>query len=172
MAKIEVRPTNPSDQDGLHTLYRESFGKMLRKDYPQQILDRALPLLSQVNEALISSGKYYLANDEAGNVMGAGGWSHEMPGQGRIIPGTIHIRHFAVLPKFAHRGVARAIFDRCLDDAVEAASVECFSTKTAQPFYASLGFAVIREFDVNMGPELAFPSVHMKMEVGKGRMHI
>lgn len=167
MAKIEIRATESSDRNQLHALYRESFGTMLGKDYPEQFLDRALPLLSQVNEALISSGKYYLASDEAGNVMGAGGWSYETPGQGGIIPGHIHIRHFAVSPKFARRGAARAIFERCLNDASEVACVECFSTKTAQPFYASLGFDVIREFDVIMGPDLVFPSVHMKLDVGK-----
>ncbi len=166
MTNFEIRPTDRSDAQELNALYLKSFGVLLKPDYPAEMLEAVLPLLSRANTELIDSGTYYVAANDSGQFKGAGGWSRETPGSGEVVPGHIHLRHFAVLPEASMQGIGRAIFERCIEDADTFNVIECFSTKTAQRFYQSVGFEVVREIEIPMGPDVKFSSVHMKLEAG------
>lgn len=121
-------------------------------------------------------------------LIGCGGWTPRSPFQ-EDIP---HLRHFATHPQHTRKGVARAIWnqtwkDWCdyhyfkesetnhdnatkrkeVDDSSSLSvsqrpDMEVLSTLSAESFYASLGFAKVRDIDVPFGPNCLFPSILMR----------
>lgn len=158
---MQITIATKHDATALESLYARSYGTLLKPDYPTDLLDRALPLLCRVNPALIEAGSYYVARNLTGTIIGAGGWSLAEPGSGMLRSGHVHLRHFAVDPDMARCGIGRMLFEACRAAASEARVFECFSTRTAVPFYSSLGFKLNKEINIEMNPDLAFPSIHM-----------
>lgn len=77
-----------------------------------------------------------------------------------------HLRHFATDPTLARQGIGQAIWQRILQDSVahfgEEPTFDVFSTRTAVPFYASLGFQTNDQMQhVRLG-EVDFPIVCMQ----------
>ena len=102
---LTIRPARRDDIPGIDALLARSYPQLLKADYPPSVLVTALPLISRANPQLVQSGTYYVALDEAGRVLGAGGWSFGAP-QGGLADGvTAHIRHFATDPAAVRRGV-------------------------------------------------------------------
>ncbi|WP_259780422.1 GNAT family N-acetyltransferase [Aestuariispira ectoiniformans] len=161
MSKVMIREAVMEDVPALEALFKASYGELLKTDYPGPLLERALPMLSKVNLGLIERGQFFVALSMDGDLAGAGGWSYEPPGHGETVPGRAHIRHVAVSPKHTGRGVGRHIIDHCRDHAGDIHILECFATLSAVRFYEKLGFEVLREFDVALGGEIPFSSVHM-----------
>jgi hypothetical protein len=69
--------------------------------YDDAVLAVALPLMTQANPMLLASGSYYLTITEESRTVACGGWTHERPGSGEIVPSLAHIRHFATHPDWA-----------------------------------------------------------------------
>lgn len=110
-----------------------------------------------------ASGTYYVAESNAGALVGCGGWSSERPGSGDTIEGEWYVRHFATHPKSLGRGIGRSVLDRCFIDAQPfIRTLHCFSTLNAEPFYRACGFETIGPIDVPMGPTRRFPCILMK----------
>ncbi|MBX2830224.1 MAG: GNAT family N-acetyltransferase [Rhodospirillales bacterium] len=169
--KLEV--ANPSDAKAVSALFARSYAKLLQDDYPPEILASAMPYLSRANPELLGSGTYYLVKTDAGQVIGAGGWTSMRPSapgapgtkEIDVQTGLAHIRHFAVDPDHTRQGIGKMLFDRCVKDAVATKGVthfECYATLTARSFYESLGFEVIGTFDAPFAPDFTFPSLHMR----------
>lgn len=139
----------------------------MRGSYEAAVLAAALPMITQANPALLSSGTYYLAESADGVLAGCGGWTRERPGSGDIVPRLGHIRHFATHPHWVRRGVGRAIYERCQSDARLAGvrRLECFASLNGLRFYESLGFEAIRPIDIPMGARLKFSSVLMERSI-------
>jgi GNAT superfamily N-acetyltransferase len=161
MSAFRIAIASAEDKADLEALYRASYGTLLKPDYPPEQLENALPLLARVNDDLIGSGTYYVARDRESRLLGAGGWTRSEPGTGALTPGHAHIRHFAVDPSAGHRGIGRGLFEQCLNAAGRDIVFECFSTRTAVPFYRSLGFEPVGEIVLPMAPNVGFPSVRM-----------
>ncbi|MFQ5622406.1 MAG: GNAT family N-acetyltransferase [Paracoccaceae bacterium] len=157
-----VRNSKRSDLPLVDALLQRAFRILLKPDYPPSLLVTAVPKISRANPLLLASGSYYVAVSGE-DVLGCGGWSRRHPHGSRPEPGHAHVRHFATDPDQARRGVGRAIMERCVSDArAEGISVlECYSTRTAEPFYRALGFSRVREIVADLGPGVAFPAVIM-----------
>ncbi|GGH29729.1 Acetyltransferase, GNAT family [Cribrihabitans marinus] len=153
-----VRPTSKADLAAVDALLARSYPRLLKADYPPSVLVTALPLISRAQPALLASGTYYVA-EEAAEILGAGGWTRDGK---RADLG--HIRHVATDHRALRRGVGRAILRHALDMARAAGVTEmaCWSTRTAVPFYAALGFETLGPMQVELGPGIRFPAVRMK----------
>jgi len=166
--KLEI--ANPSDAKAVSALFARSYAKLLQNDYPPELLVSAMPYLSRANPELLGSGTYYLVKTDAGQVIGAGGWTSMRPGAPNaqdidVQAGLAHVRHFAVDPQHTRQGIGKMLFDRCIKDAMATKGVthfECYSTLSARSFYQSLGFEVIGTFDAPFAPDFTFPSLHMR----------
>ena len=106
--------------------------------------------MTGAQDALLTSGTYWVARDGDGIALGAGGWTRERPGHGSITPGLGHIRHVVARLGRTREGIGRALMDRVLASARVAgmARLEALSTLTAVPFYAACGFRTEERVDV------------------------
>jgi GNAT superfamily N-acetyltransferase len=164
---IVIRPATPTDMAAVDALLARSYPRLLAADYPPSVLVTAVPIIARARPELLASGRYFVAL--AGRVaVGAGGYSLAAPGarggpEGASEAGTAHIRHVATDPDHLRRGIARALMARIFAAAAAEGAVrfDCLSTRTAVPFYASVGFAVLGEVEVPLAPGIGFPAVRM-----------
>ncbi|MBC07591.1 GNAT family N-acetyltransferase [Thalassospira sp.] len=166
MAAITLHIATPDDADAVTALFKRSYATFLVDDYAPDVLERGMAFLARANPDLLASGTYYLAKTEAGDVVGAGGWTAVRPGSddADVQTGLAHVRHFAVDPAYARMGIASMLFDRCVEDAKASENVtrfECYSTLSARRFYETRGFRVIGDFAAPFAPDFSFPSLHM-----------
>lgn len=160
--EMTIRATNAGDLPLVDALLAASYPVLLKPDYAPSTLVTCLPLITRARPELLSSGTYYLAEDGDG-ALAAGGWTHGAP-QGGVGPRDVgHIRHVVTHPKSLRRGLARAILERSFR-AARTSGVRwmmCQSTRTAEPFYASMGFQRRGEIDIRLAPGISFPAVEM-----------
>ncbi len=166
---ITIRIAQRADLAAVDTLLARSYPKLLSADYPPSVIVTALPIISRARPELLASGRYYLAFSEAGQLLGAGGWSAGAPGPsdhpvGQVPVGRVgHVRHLATDPGAVRQGVARALM-QVVFTAASAAGVtqmECLSTRTAVPFYEAVGFRVLGPVEVPLRAGIVFPAVQM-----------
>jgi N-acetylglutamate synthase-like GNAT family acetyltransferase len=160
-----IRTATPDDGEAVSTLLSSSYPVLMRSAYDARTLGPALEFMTHAQPALLESGTFYLAQDDAGDIVGCGGWTREYPQDGTIKHGIGHVRHFATHPDWLGHGIGRAIFERCKTAAHDAGIeyFECLASLNAVGFYESLGFIRIREIEVAMGAEVRLPSVYMRL---------
>ena len=159
---MELRIASRADLGAVDALLSRSYPALLKADYPPSVLVTALPLISRANPALLRSGTYWLA-EEDGRLVGAGGWTAAAPVAGEGAPGLANVRHVVSDPGMLRRGVARAVLGAAMAQARLAGmrGIAALSTRTAVPFYAALGFALIEETEIALRPGIDFPAVRM-----------
>jgi GNAT superfamily N-acetyltransferase len=154
-ATLTLRPARLADLAAVDLLLQRSYPRLLKADYPPSTLVCAVPLLVRANPRLLASGRYFLAL-RGGRLLGAGGYS---PGAG----GLAHIRHVATDPDALRQGIGAAV----LRHVFAAAAGEglrrfaCLATRTAVPFYQSLGFRALGPVTVPLAPGIGFEAVQM-----------
>jgi len=160
---LSIRIATPEDAPAVDALMKRSYGRLLKDDYPAEILIAALPLMARANPKLLASGTYFLVEDDADGLLGAGGWTPTAPGDMPNTPGLGHIRHVATDDRAVRRGVGRMILERCIAEAKAAGleRLEALSTLTAVAFYEAMGFEDIEPVAVPMGPHVMLPSIRM-----------
>lgn len=166
-SEIRVRPAGPKDIPALDTMLFRAFDTLLRADYPADVLDRAVMMMGRARVDLVVSGGYFVATDDKGRVLGAGGWSAVPPHGGDQEAHVGNVRHFGVDPDAARQGVASAVMERVIRDAVAhgVKQLDCLSTRSAVGFYKSMGFEAIGEAEVMLARDLVFPVVRMRRRV-------
>ncbi|KAL7560344.1 hypothetical protein ACA910_020265 [Epithemia clementina (nom. ined.)] len=178
--KIEwnVRPATPDDAEAVNEVLRTSYSEVMRPDYDEELLMKAVPHMSTARETLLTCGTWYVVeHPTTKQIVGCGGWTAEAPkveslavsessaGE-QLVP---HLRHFACHPQWTRCGVARAIWNRTWKEVSERfgsdTSMEVFSTITAVPFYGSMGFKVSKQIEIPLdGKSIMFPAVLMRRE--------
>jgi GNAT superfamily N-acetyltransferase len=163
---ISIRVATPDDAAAVRHVLLHSYPALMAGAYDPELLARALPLITRPHPKLLAGGTYYLAEAD-GDPAGCGGWSWNRPGGDELEPGLAHIRHFATHSDWTGRGVGRALYERCEQDARAAVAdrFECYASLNGEAFYAALGFARIGAIEVAMGPGLDFPSILMRRSI-------
>jgi GNAT superfamily N-acetyltransferase len=169
---FRLRRARPDDLSALDDLLARSYPRLLKHDYPPSVLVTVLPLIVRAQPGLLASGRYFVAVDEdSGRMLGAGGYSLAPPDP----QGVAHaprgerrgnIRHVATDPDALRQGVGRGVMT-CILTAAAAEGVtefDCLSTRTAVPFYATMGFQVVGPVMVPMAPGIAFPAIRMRRQ--------
>lgn len=164
---LTLRRAKPTDLSAVDRLLSRSYPRLLKGDYKPSVLVTALPIISRARPELLASGRYFLAETDEGQVIGAGGWSVAAPGHGQDASQTAHVRHVAVDPARLRQGVGSAVMSEIIVDALRHGIrwLDCMSTRTAIPFYDALGFRVLHEVDVPLAPGIIFPAVRMMRQI-------
>ena len=163
-----VRSAAKGDIAAVDALLARTYPRLLKPDYPPSVLVTALPLISRAQPALVTSGTYYVAEDAAGRILGAGGATAAIPGKpGLAEAGRANVRHVVTDDRAVRRGVGRAIHSRCFDAARAKGMIwmHCLSTRTAVPFYRAMGFIELGEVTVPLAPGIDFPAVEMRRDL-------
>ncbi|MEP3330127.1 GNAT family N-acetyltransferase [Sedimentitalea sp.] len=81
-------------------------------------------------------------------IVGAGGWTRD-----KVHHQRAHVRHVVSDHRLRRRGIARAVIRHSLNAAEGQGITEmaCWSTLTAEPLYASMGFVSERPMEVPCG---------------------
>ena len=165
---LTIRTARPSDLSAVDGLLARSYPRLLAADYAPSVMVLALPIIARARPELLTSGRYYVALGPNAQLLGAGGWSAAAPGpsdqpEGRAGGSIGHVRHLVTDPDALRQGVARAVMAAVFAAAKDAGMVamDCLSTRTAVPFYASIGFRAVGAVDVPLRPAIVFPAVRM-----------
>lgn len=162
-----VRVSTSADTPAVQRLLETSYPRLMASAYDEADLLPALRAMTKANPALLSSGRYYVAESVEGAIVGCGGWSHERPGTNEVEAGLAHIRHFGTHPDWTKRGIGRAIYQSC-EGAARAAGVdafECHSSLNAEKFYVSLGFERVRFMNIELESGRLFRAVLMRRQL-------
>lgn len=165
---ITIRRARPGDLAAVDRLLARSYPRLLAADYQPSVMVLAVPIISRARPELLASGRYFLAVDATGHVVGAGGWSVGRPdGAPGTAAETGHVRHVATDPDVTRQGIGRRLLREAMADAAGAGvrRMECLSTLTAVPFYAALGFRSLGPIEVPLGPGIVFPAIRMLAEL-------
>src|ERR1700733_5056430 len=103
--QTRLRTARPSDANAVSSLLAASYSQLLLACYSPEILDKALPLITRSNSALLASGTYYVAETAAGQMVGCGGWASNPPEAETVTRDEAHIRHFATHPSSLRQGI-------------------------------------------------------------------
>lgn len=169
---IRIRTAECGDAAAVRELLRASYAALLAGHYDAELASEASSSSAEHVVRLLPSGRYYVAEHDA-CVVGCGGWSWDSSLAGVDRPHTAMIRAFAVEPGWTRRGIAGAIFRRCLA-AAESAGAEWLAVRSsinAEPFYASLGFASLHPLKVTLPSGRAVDAVLMELELS-GEAHV
>lgn len=154
---LSVRPAAAVDLAAVDTLLARSYPRLLKADYPPSVMVLAVPLLARAKPRLVSCGTYYVVEDGAGCILGAGGWTRNG------VSDVASVRHVATDPDAVRRGVGRALVSHIVAAARGAgvARLDCLSTRTAVPFYAAMGFQTLGAVEIHLAQAISFPAVRM-----------
>ncbi|MBD0372425.1 MAG: GNAT family N-acetyltransferase [Pyrinomonadaceae bacterium] len=148
-----LRKALPEDRPAISRLIECSARGLSREDYASEQIEAAIRSIFGVDSELIRDGTYFVAESE-GALVGCGGWSRrrtlfggdQYAGRESALldPETdaAKIRAFFVHPAWARRGVARAILERCEQEASACGfrSLELMATLPGLKFYRALGY--------------------------------
>jgi GNAT superfamily N-acetyltransferase len=164
---LSLRRASLADLSAIDRLLSRSYPRLLTADYPPSTMVLAVPRIARARPELLASGTYFLAEDPEGRVLAAGGWTRGAPSPMSAIEDTGHVRHVATDPDVVRLGVGRALMIRVMQDARGAGMqwLNCLSTRTAVPFYASLGFRPLHESEVTLAPGIVFPVLRMMADL-------
>ena len=163
---LSIKQASIADEAAVTDVLTASYAGLWAGHYSRRDLDVLLPMVTRAQPQLLESGHFFVAARN-GHCAGCGGWSVAAPGKdGKITPGTGHVRHFAVHPQHVRKGVGRALYDACLAQARSLGLVrmEAWSSLQAVPFYKSLGFREIERFTVDFPGGIGLQSVRMVAE--------
>jgi GNAT superfamily N-acetyltransferase len=161
---LTVRVATRADIAAVDALLARAYPRLLKADYAPSLLVTALPRIARARPRLVGCGTYFVVEEDAAGLIGAGGWTSDLPGGGAAQEGVAHVRHVVTDDRQVRRGVGRLLMARVLDTARAAGMVrmDCLSTLTAVPFYRSLGFAELGPVTVPLAPGIDFPAVAMQ----------
>ncbi|MEL7527485.1 MAG: GNAT family N-acetyltransferase [Pseudomonadota bacterium] len=158
-----VRTSIEADTEAVTALLQKSYAVLLRDAYAADVLEAALPLITKARPELMVSGSYYVAEDDEGGIIGAGGWTKHSPTGQDETADNGNIRHFGTDPEHTGKGIGRSLMARCVSDALNAGLAEfnCYSTLNGEAFYRACGFRSVEPFPITLPGGVVFPSVRM-----------
>ncbi|SFK07212.1 GNAT family N-acetyltransferase [Celeribacter neptunius] len=162
-----VRAAMPADTAEIDTLFRASYGQLLKQYYPAKLLDAVLPALFHTAPGLLQSGTFFVAETGGGEIVGAGGWTQVTP-FGGVGPREIgHMRRVAVHPDHVRRGIGSVILNHVLENARRTGVTRMCSLSTfaALEFYKFHGFEASGEVDLAIKPGVFLPAVQMALDL-------
>jgi N-acetylglutamate synthase-like GNAT family acetyltransferase len=166
-----LRPATKEDARRCERLLMASYSSMFPQDYDHDTLSKALPVFTAPHEELLTCGTWYVVEHPTTNEMvGCGGFTLMPTGPAakfteKSLP---QLRQFATHPEWTRRGVGNAIWRRILSDVAvavgPATELEVFSSRTAEAFYASLGFVPVKHVDLPVSKDSMFTVILMRRQ--------
>jgi GNAT superfamily N-acetyltransferase len=178
---ISLRHALPADLPALQALIARSARGLSTEDYRPSQVEGALRGAFGVDSQLVADQTYFIA-EEAGNIVGCGGWSFRSTlfgGDARagrdastLDPATdaAKIRAFFVDPRHARRGVGSLLLERCEQEARSRGfrQVELMATLPGVKLYAARGYVGSEtvHYDVGSGEHIEFIPMRKSLKRG------
>ncbi|QMU57386.1 MAG: GNAT family N-acetyltransferase [Boseongicola sp.] len=114
-----IREARLADMDRLLDLEYRAFLGLNDGNYTEEILKLFIGEMKRVTPELLAEGRYYVFEDEDGDIIASGGWSQETPGYAHGIEGHAEeyrsdegvVRAMYVSPDMARRGLGRKMME-------------------------------------------------------------
>jgi GNAT superfamily N-acetyltransferase len=165
------------ERDAIEQLIAESARHLSRDHYNEAQIDAAIAGVFGVDTDLIEDSTYFVAESE-GVLVGCGGWSrrktlfggdqYSARDAGYLDPASdfARIRAFFIHPIHARRGIARAILERCEEEAKGHGfrGLELMATLPGIEFYKSCGFVERGDCDLELVGGVKLELVPMRKE--------
>ena len=172
-----LRLARMDDVPALEELIPLSVRALQAEHYSPAQMEAALGPVFGVDRQLIADGTYFVV-EEAGRIVGCGGWSRRKAvfGGDRARVGAdelfdpahdpARIRAFFVHPDFARRGIGRAILAACEEAILQNGfhSAELVATLAGEPLYAAFVYEVVERYEVPISGGLKLPVVKMRKQ--------
>ena len=166
------------DREPIKQLIAQSARLLSREHYNDTQIETAIVTVFGVDTDLIEDGTYFVAESE-GLLIGCGGWSkrktlfggdqYSSRDTGYLDPATepAKIRAFFIHPEHARKGIARAILERCENEARAEGfrGLELMATLPGIEFYKSCGFAPTGNLDLELADGVKLELVPMRKEI-------
>ncbi|AHG88520.1 GCN5-related N-acetyltransferase [Gemmatirosa kalamazoonensis] len=167
-----------ADVPALRALIDDSARGLSVGFYTPAEIDAAATYVFGVDTQLVADGTYFVVDAPDGPAA-AGGWSARRTLYGgdqmkaaedpRLDPATepARIRAFFVHPRWARRGLARAIYAACAEAAWAAGfrAFELMATLPGEPFYRALGFEVVERVTTPLPGGVDVPFARMRRPI-------
>ena len=164
LSNLTIRQTNLSDFEAVDRLFGRSYPVLLQKHYSAATYISALPVISRVQPEQLSSGLFFVAEDENKDVVAAGGWSMQPPTGAQGMRGVGHVRHLATDHRKIGQGIGSSLLMHMKLHAKGSGMMvlRCFSTLNATEFYKSNGFTPLGEAEIALSGGIVFPVLAME----------
>ena len=170
-----IRKATLDDRESIENLILESARKLSQEDYSGAQIEAAIKTVFGVDTSLILDGTYFVA-ENSGMFIGCGGWSKRRTlfggdqfaerDPGELDPRTepAKIRAFFIHPKFARKGIARAILSLCEKEARAYGfrSLELMSTLPGIKLYRACGYEGAERVEYEAGDGVVIEFMVMK----------
>ena len=170
-----VRKAGLDDKPAIARLIEMSARELSRQEYSDEQIEAAIANIFGVDSDLIYDETYFVA-EVSGVLVGCGGWSKRRTLFGgdqfakrestELDPDceAARIRAFFVHPKWARKGIGRAILERCEAEAQASGfqSLELMATLPGLDFYRSLGYAGNERVTYHLDGRVSIDFVPMK----------
>jgi GNAT superfamily N-acetyltransferase len=169
-----LRKATIEDVAALEVLIPQSVRGLQAAYYSQAQMEAAIGDVFGVDRQLIRDGTYFVAVHASG-IVGCGGWSRRRTTHGSdrgragedppLDPAvdSARIRAFFVHPKWARRGIGRAILKRCEEELQRHGfrCAEMVATLAGEPLYAAFGYRVDERLQLPLDNGLTIEGVRM-----------
>jgi GNAT superfamily N-acetyltransferase len=173
-----IRKARIEDRNQLSELIAESTRGLSREHYDDAQIEAAIANMFGVDTTLIEDGTYFVAEYE-GVFAGCGGWSRRKTlfGGDQFATRDVSysdpqsdpakIRAFFVHPKFARRGIGRAILRECEREAAAHGfrALELMSTLPGVEFYKACGYAERGNYELELPEGVTVQFVPMRKQL-------
>lgn len=175
---MRIRTARLSDVTAIEALIERSVMALMAGEYSEDQRRASVGPLFGVDRRIVQDGTYCVV-EEAGRLVGAGGWSFRRTLFGgdavsgrddaEAVPGVdpANIRAYYVDPGAARSGIGTALLLRSEAEAARRGftRLEMGATLTGRPFYARHGYRVGEAFSFALPGGLMFPLVRMDKDV-------
>jgi GNAT superfamily N-acetyltransferase len=163
--RATLRLARPADIPAIKAMQRRSLSVLGGRFYSDDEVAGFLAQYGTMDDAVVAEGHFLLAEDQAGKILGSGGWTRRRPGYARGLARSPEaealpsVRSLFVDPAAARRGVASSIMARVERDAIDHGVRELALTATLSgvAFYLRLGYLALgsERLSLSNGSELA-----------------
>ena len=171
---FSLRLATSADIPALEILIPLSVRTLQATTYTSAQMEAALGPVFGVDRQIVADGTYFVV-EEAGQIIGCGGWSRRRAvfggDRGRVgedapldpAHDSARIRAFFVHPEWARRGVGRALLTACETALCAAGFREAVlvATLAGEPLYEAFGYLVAERYEVPLAGGLTLPVVRM-----------
>jgi GNAT superfamily N-acetyltransferase len=176
--EFNLRTASIDDVPELERLIPESVRSLSSGHYSERQIEAALGTAFGVDTQLIRDGTYFVA-EAAGKIVGSGGWSRrktlfggdaQPDRQSELLDPSrdaARIRAFFVRPDWARRGVARALLEKCEQEARAEGfkSAELVATLPGHRLYSVCGYRGDQRLDYPLVNEVTIEFIPMKKDL-------
>jgi N-acetylglutamate synthase-like GNAT family acetyltransferase len=151
-----LRKATHEDLPAIEELMRASLAGLGTPYYDARQVASAMTWIAQPDAQLVDDGTYFVI-EEDGRIVACGGWSRRgrlyagsaaEAGEERLLDPALdaaRVRAMFVDPRYARRGLGRAILVACESEAQRAGfhRVELMATLSGEPLYEANGYVVV-----------------------------